>query len=271
MNLTRRDFLAATAAAAGMSLAWQNAVLAADEYGGYRMGAQSYSFRHFKTAEALALLKELGLSNMEFCSVHFPPAPENEKYLEAKKLIAAAGVKVLSFGVEGFPNDEAACRVKFDFAKDLGIEVLTADPEPRAFDLLDKLTEEYKIKIAIHNHGPAARYNKVADTLKAVKDHSEMIGGCVDTGHVIRSGEKPHEVLEALGSRAHSMHLKDWVHGGDEKILGEGDMDLVAVAKAMKKIKFSGPCMLEFELDETGPVAGMAKGLGNWAKAVQSA
>jgi sugar phosphate isomerase/epimerase len=67
------------------------------------------------------------------------------------------------------------------------------------------------------------------------------------------------------------MHLKDWVHKGEEQILGEGDMDLVAVAKVLRKIKFTGPIMLEFELFEDDPVPGMIKGLENWKKAVAAA
>src|SRR5690606_18501371 len=122
----------------------------------------------------------------------------------------------------------------------------------------------------IHNHGPSARYDSVEDTLRAVKDHSPMIGACVDTGHVIRSGEKPHEVITALGDRVISLHLKDWVHGGDERILGEGDIDLPGVAKALKALDFKGPLNLEFELDSENPVPGMQAGLAHWAKAVAS-
>jgi sugar phosphate isomerase/epimerase len=98
-----------------------------------------------------------------------------------------------------------------------------------------------------------------------------MIGACVDTGHVIRSAEKPHEVIEELGDRVHSLHLKDWIHGGKEQILGKGDMDLVAVARALKALNFAGPVMLEYEESPENPVPDMKEGLANWAKAVQSA
>src|SRR5690606_5327985 len=123
----------------------------------------------------------------------------------------------------GFTKDEESSRVKFDFAKALGLEVLTANPMRNAFEALGVLCDEYDIKIAIHNHGPGALYDKVEDTAKAVEGLTSRIGACVDTGHVIRSGEKPHEVIRALGSRVISLHLKDWIHGGEEQILGEGD------------------------------------------------
>ena len=66
------------------------------------------------------------------------------------------------------------------------------------------------------------------------------------------------------------MHLKDWIHGAEEQILGEGDMELENVAKVLKKIKFSGPLQLEFELFSENPVPGIKKGLVNWQKAIDA-
>ncbi len=235
------------------------------------MGAQSYSFRKFDLEGSIRCLKELGLDNMEFCAVHFPPDKDDPGFPKVKQLITNAGINVVAYGVEGYSADESANRKKFEFAKALNIGVLTADPTPDAFDNLDKLCEEFNIKIAIHNHGPGARYDKVSDTLKAVKGHSPLIGACLDTGHAIRSGEKPHEVVEALGSRLLALHLKDWIHGGEEQILGEGDMDMVALAKALKAVNFSGPIAMEYENHPENPVADMKKGWENWMKAWESA
>lgn len=270
-SLSRRAFLAAGAVAVpGVSLA-RKAVAEARESEEFSMGAQSYSFRKFDLDGALKCLKELGLNQMEFCTVHFPADASHENFPKVKATLQAAGVSVPCFGVMGFGADAAANRKVFEFGKALGVQVLTADPSPESFDNLEYLSAEFGIKIAIHNHGPKARYDKVDDTLKAVEGRSPMIGACVDTGHAIRSGEKPHEVIEKLGSRVISLHLKDWVHGGKEQILGEGDMDLVAVAKALKAIKFSGPIVMEYEESPDNPVPDMKKGWENWKKAVAQA
>ena len=263
---TRRSFLKTTAAAAcGAVLAHQAQAVVKEQFA---VGSQSYSFRKFDTAGALEQLNSLGLNQMEFCAVHFAPDPKLAGLEAIKAQIAAAGVTVPCFGVEGFGGDEAANRKKFEFAKAMDIKILTADPSPEAFDNLDKLTEEFGIAIAIHNHGPGARYDKVADTLKAVKGHNPMIGACLDTGHCIRSSEKPHEVIEALGDRLISMHLKDWNLNGEEQTLGEGDLDLAAVVKAMKAVKFDGPLMLEYENFPEDPAPHMKTGIENWRKAV---
>ncbi|HNR31135.1 MAG TPA: sugar phosphate isomerase/epimerase [Candidatus Hydrogenedentes bacterium] len=233
-----------------------------------RLGAQSYSFRKFDFAGALRCIAELGLREIEFCAVHFPADASDPAFPGILASLRAANVTVPCYGVEAFTADAAANRKKFEFGKALGVECLTADPTADAFDSLDALCEEFEIKIAIHNHGPGARYDKVEDTLRAVEGRHPFIGACVDTGHAIRSGEKPHEVIAALGPRVHSLHLKDWVHGGEEQRVGEGDLDLAATARALQEIGFAGPIVFEYELDELDPVPGMQVGIENWRAAV---
>lgn len=253
------------------SLAWAAAETGPAGADSCRIGAQSYSFRNFSFEDSINQLKALGLDCMEFCAVHFPADADDANFANVKSTLAKAGIALPAFGVEAYTGDEAANRAKFVFAQALGIPILAADPTPDAFASLDLLCDEFGIQIAIHNHGPEARYNKVEDTLKAVQDHSPRIGACVDTGHALRSAEQPHEVIERLGDRVISVHLKDWTIGGDEQILGEGGMDLDRVAGALKAIQFSGPLIIEYENSPDNPVPDMKKGLENWRQAVQGA
>lgn len=235
------------------------------------IGAQSYSFRTFPFEGAISQLKALGADIMEFCAVHFPANAQDPGFPKVLDTIRAAGISVPCYGVEAFTADANVNRKKFEFARALGANVLTADPEPDSFANLETLVEEFGIAIAIHNHGPGARYDKVADTLNAVKGRHPLIGACVDTGHYLRSGEHPHEAIRALGSRVISLHLKDWRIGGNETILGEGDMDLAAVARELKAIRFAGPIVMEYEESPDNPVPDMKQGLAAWRAAVASA
>jgi len=234
------------------------------------VGAQSYSFRNFDTAGALEQLAKLGLNTIEFCGVHFPPDPENPALADIIDMIQAQQVSVPCYGVEGFGIDAVSNRRKFDLAQKLGAQYLSADPAPESFANLEKLVEEYNIKIAIHNHGPGARYDKASDTLNAVSALHPYIGACVDTGHVLRSGEVPHEVIEQLGERVHCLHLKDWKIGGDEAVIGEGDLDLIKTVAALRAINFDGFICMEFELDPEDPTPGMKRGMQNWIDAVNA-
>ncbi len=231
------------------------------------MGAQSYSFRKFSFEDSVRCLKELGLTEMEFCGVHFPCDPDAPELGNVREVLAREGVNMPCYGVEAFGADTAANRRKFAFARAMGVKVLTADPAPESFDNLDALCAEFHVKIGIHNHGPGARYDSVEDVLNAVDGRHPYIGACVDTGHFIRSGVKPHEAVEALGARVHSLHLKDWIEGGEEQILGEGDLDLPALAASLRAVEFHGPMVMEYEESPENPVADMKKGWANWMAA----
>ncbi|MBN2312244.1 MAG: sugar phosphate isomerase/epimerase [Candidatus Hydrogenedentes bacterium] len=235
------------------------------------MGAQSYSFRNFDLDGAIQCLKDLGLAEMEFCRVHFPPDAADENFPKVQAAIEAAGITVPCFGVEGFGDDARANRAKFEFAAALGVHVLSADPAPESFDNLDALCDEFGIQIAIHNHGPGARYDKVADTLNAVNGHSPLIGACLDTGHCIRSSERPEDVIAQLGDRLISLHLKDWSLGGAEQIIGQGDLNLPAVAAALRAVGFNGPVVMEYEESPDNPVPDMKIGWANWQAALAGA
>jgi inosose dehydratase len=269
-TMNRRTFLATGAAAAGTAVFARTAAFAQDAEE-FPLGSQSYSFRTFDFEGAIAELKKIGLNQMEFFSGHIPTNADEEQMAAVLATLEAEGIHVPCFGVEGFGPNADANREKFAFGKRLGIDIFTANPDPRSFDNLEELTEEFGISIAIHNHGPGARYDKVQDTLDAVEGRSARIGACVDTGHAIRSGEAPHEVIRALGDRVISLHLKDWTHGGAEQIVGEGDMDLVEVVRALRDIQFSGPIMLEYEESPDDPGPDMAIGIENWRKAVAEA
>lgn len=232
------------------------------------VGAQSYSFRKFDAAGAITQLKRLGSSRMEFCAVHMPPDPDDARLDAALVLFREQEITVPSFGVEGFGADASMNRRKFLFAKKLGAACLSVNPEPESFDNLERLVDEFGIMAAIHNHGPGARYDKVSDTLNAVKGRHPLLGACLDTGHALRSGEAPHEVIEQLGERLLSLHLKDWELGAEETALGEGDLDLEKTIAALRAVNFSGFICMEYELDPEDPVPGMLRGLKNWRDAL---
>jgi len=148
----------------------------------------------------------------------------------------------------------------FEFAKAAGIRILSADPAPEAFASLDELVREFDIRIAIHNHGPRHRYNKVIDVLQAIEKHDERIGACADLGHFIRSGEKPVEVIRALKGRLYGIHLKDFQDMQEKTkgvILGKGHLDVPAVFAALDQVGFpaDGALSLEYEENPKDPLA----------------
>ena len=120
--------------------------------------------------------------------------------------------------------------------------------------------KEFDIRIAIHNHGPKTRYDKVIDVLHAIEGHDDRIGACADLGHFIRSGERPTEVIRLLKGRLYGIHLKDFKEMQEKTqgvILGRGHLDVPAVFAALKQVGFpsTGAISLEYEEHPDNPLA----------------
>ena len=193
-----------------------------------------------------------------------------------KDQTAALGIKMTSHGVNGFGKNHDANRRIFEFAKKAGLKNISADPSEDSFDSLDKLVEEYGIRIAIHNHGPGARYSKVVDVLNAVKDHHKDIGACADLGHYIRSAEDPVKAIHLLEGRLYGIHLKDFAEqkaNAKGVILGKGCLDVEGVFKALRQVNFpdDGYVSLEYEEKADDPIADIQECLAIAEAAAQKA
>ena len=263
----RRRFLRASVAAAGLSSLPK--LLRADEkkessLGGFKLGAQSYTFREFDLEPALKRMKDLDLHYVELFQKHAPLNSSPAQISALLKLCKEYDVKPLAWGVQHFSKNTDANRKSFEFGKALGIKMFSADPDPDSFDSLDKLCDEYKIAIGIHPHGPQGkkehRWYSAQVILKAVKDHHPLIGSCLDTGHLIRAaqlGDKldPAEQIHLMGARNFGVHLKD--HDNERKtdvIFGKGVLDVPGVLKALREVKFDGQISIEYEANPKDPV-----------------
>ncbi len=254
----------------------------ANPYGGFKMGIQSYSLRGFDVNQALKHSEKLGLKYWEAYPKHVPMSTVPAHIKEQKAKLANSGITLSAYGVVGFNTNETKAREVFDFAKAMGLKSISANPQKNkeTFDLLEKLVEEYQIPIAIHNHGPGALYDKVDDVLEMVEGRSPLLGACVDTGHYLRSDEDPVEVVQKLGKRVFGVHFKDvrTIHSEEEKaellkklpknraahlekegkiftILGEGELNIVGMLRALREIGYSNPISLEYEENPENPLS----------------
>jgi sugar phosphate isomerase/epimerase len=262
-GLSRRGFLAsglAAAAAAGVRAGGP-----ADPFGGFKVGAQSYTWRKFTLEQALARMQRLGLRHVEFATPHLPPDAPQSQIDAVLNLCRTYEVAPAAAGVLPFVKEIDRNRPHFEFAKALGIRVLSADPTPDAFDSLDKLCEEYQVAVAIHPHGPGAnalhRWYSAEVILAAVQDHHPLIGACLDTGHLIRCAQPPFEKkldpaeqIRMMGKRNFGLHLKD--HDNEARrdvVYGEGALDVGAVLRALRDVGFEGAISIEYEANPDEP------------------
>lgn len=273
-TLSRRGFLKATVAVgAGLPVLGAGERLLAAEpvvqkaapnaaKRGWEIGCQLYTFRSMPFYDALDKISAIGFSSVEPCfflplSKESPDVKTNETLSPAarKELgrrLADAGIRMTNFyGDLGTDADD--CRKKFDFAKEMGVENFIAEPPPEAFDAIEKLCDEYKINLAVHNHpkSPDSKYWDPENVLKVCKGRSKRIGGCCDTGHWVRSGLDPVECLKKMEGRIITFHLKDVAEWGNPAArdvpLGTGKAKYMDVCFEIRRQRFRGVLCVEYE------------------------
>ncbi len=71
-----------------------------DPFGGFLLGAQSYTFRHFDLEQTLKHLKDLGLHYVEFYQKHVPLDSTPDQLAAVLKLCKEYEVTPLAWGVQ---------------------------------------------------------------------------------------------------------------------------------------------------------------------------
>jgi sugar phosphate isomerase/epimerase len=228
---------------------------------GWRLGTQAWTFRDRTAFEVVDVAKRLGLRYIEFFpgqalrpeqrDVKLGPEMAAADLAAFRKKLEESGVKVVSFGVVGFTQDEAAGRRLFEFGKALDLESFTAEPEPDALDLLERLAKEFSIKVAFHNHPKPSRYWSPDVVLQAVTGRSPLLGACADTGHWTRSGLVPVDCLKQLEGRVFQLHFKDLGEFGNPAALdvpwGTGKSDARGICAELLRQGFRGLISVEYE------------------------
>lgn len=230
---------------------------------GWQLGCQLYSFHKGTYTEAIAKNASLGLTVCEaFPGQAF--SPENpdlkigpgmsaEERQMMAKVAADAGVKIMAFGVCGLGNSPEEAKVTFDFAKDLGIQILTSEPPKENLKWLDKMANEYEINVAIHNHPKPSPYWDYKTVLSACEGLSPRVGACADLGHWMRSSICPLEAVEALlsANRIVSFHFGDLnefgVPGAHDVPWGTGKGKTLQILDYLHKKQFKGYFSAEYE------------------------
>jgi len=268
---------------------------------GWRVAVQAYSFNKFTFFDAVDKTASLGLKYIEaypgqkiggdLANVTFDHNMSQDARKAVKAKLEAAGVKVVNYGVVALPNNEEMCRKVFDFAKDMGLETIVSEPPKDAFTLLDKLTEEYGVNVAIHNHPKPSPYWDYKVELEAMKGHSKRIGACADTGHWMRSctesadevkkAEEQYgadadshlhylnslEALKALDGHIISLHFKDLNGVGKtahDVPWGTGKGDVKGMLTELKRQGFKGVFSIEYEYHWENSVPDMVQCVANF-------
>jgi inosose dehydratase len=223
--------------------------------GGFKVGLQSFSLRHFDLAGCLQRMKQLGFRNVETYSGHMQISNDPGTIAKFKETLGRYDMTCTGIFVDKFGSTVESNRDTFLFARAMGIPVLVGTPTRESFESLDRLVGEFRIPVAIHNHGPGSIYATIDDVSKALEGRHELIGVCVDTGHFLRSDQDPVKAIQTFGARTYGMHLKDVDKDKKFPVLGKGTLDTVGVLRALKQVKFKYCLAVEYEEKPENPMA----------------
>lgn len=258
-HVTRRGFLAQSAAAgaaAGLAGLGSEHPQAAEplvrgtphaDKLGWRVGFSAYTFRGLTLFETLDKIAAVGLRYVELftwqkLSPRHPdaqPGPALSRSLreELKKKASDLGIRMIACYA---PIDKVeTAKGVFEFAADMGFQALVSEPPESMLDAIDKLTAEYQVDLALHNHPKPSHYWNPQTGLKALEGRSARMGFCCDTGHWCRCGLDPVEALRRVASRVKTFHLKDLdafgVPGAQDVIWGQGKGRIAAILAEVRR------------------------------------
>ncbi|MBY5960278.1 sugar phosphate isomerase/epimerase [Membranicola marinus] len=226
---------------------------------GWKLASQAYTFKEFTLEQTLDKLNDLGIKYVEMYGGQTIGAGiegktdfrmSAEKRQQLKNLLLSKGITPVAFGVTKGHN-EADWNQLFTFAKELGIGVITSEPDYGDLDLVESLCKKYDIKVAIHNHPIPSKYWHPKIVMNLLEGRSELIGVCADIGHWVRSGLDPIESLQTVEGRLLSFHFKDMNKFGERSAhdvpWGLGVSNISGVMHEMKRQGFDGHLSIEYE------------------------
>jgi sugar phosphate isomerase/epimerase len=226
----------------------------ASEKLGMKLSLQCWTYNRLSFFETVDRAAGMGIKYLEIypgqplkpgSDVKVSRTMSDETMAEIKKKLAnAGGLKIVAYGVDGIPTDEEGARKTFEWARKMGIAVLVTETTPN--DTLDKLSKEFDIRIALHNHPQSWPPDQV---LKACKGRGKLVGSCSDTGHWMRAKYVPVDTLKKLEGRIMHLHFKDLNKFGEghDVVWGTGEGNVKGMLKELKRQGYKGYLSIEYE------------------------
>jgi sugar phosphate isomerase/epimerase len=227
----------------------------ASEKLGMKLSLQCWTFNKLSFFETVDKAAGLGVKYLEiFPGQKIKPDSKettrsnmsDETIAEIKKKLAdAGGLKIVAYGVDSI--NERDPRKVFEWAKKMGIETLVTETPPN--DEIDKLSAEFGIRVALHNHPKTWPPDKVLD---ACKKRGKLVGSCSDTGHWMRAKFVPVDTLKKLEGRVQHLHFKDLNEfgGGHDVAWGTGKGDVKGMLAELKRQGYKGYLSIEYEFGD---------------------
>ena len=231
----------------------------------FSIGMAGFTFMNFNVDQTIEMMKRINVHYISLKDFHLPLNSAQGKINEVIGKFRDAGISVYAVGVIYMKTNEQVDQA-FEYAKMAGVDLIVGAPNYELLPYVEKKVKEYKIRMAIHNHGPDnPLYPNATDIWNHIKDMDPGMGICIDIGHTTRDGQDPSVDIRRYAKRIFDVHIKDEdkaTKEGKPLEMGRGVIDIPNVVATLRKIKFSGKCSLEYEKDMKDPLAGIAESIG---------
>jgi len=186
---------------------------------------------------------------------------------ELKARLADNGLSVPTIFTD-FTGERDQAKRLFDFWKDFGTVVYTAEPPQKKeyINMLEELCEEYKVKLALHNHQrERSEYWSPEIVLEMSNGRGSYVGATADGGQWARSNLDPVECLKKLEGRVFNFHLKDIQTKGelfcDNTLIGKGQGACAESLAELARQGYKGVITIDFEHDTAALQEDMARNI----------
>lgn len=231
----------------------------------FSIGIAGYTFAKLTVEQAIAIMKRAGVTNISVKDFHMPYDSTQDQINDIIDKFRDGGITVYGVGVVYMKNEQEVDRA-FRYAGMAGVKTIICAPDYALLPYVNEKVKSADYRLAIHNHGPDnPLYPNATDIWNHIKDLDQKIGICIDIGHTLRYGDDPAKDILRYGTRIYDVHIKDVDKASKEGKtveMGRGLIDIPSVVAALRKIKYSGSCSLEFEKDMTDPLAGITESIG---------
>ncbi len=270
---SRRRFLRVTGTgilAAGLTSVFGSAVSCVPakkttESDSFTVGMAGFTFEKLSIEQTIEIMKRVGVTYLSLKDFHMPLNSTQEQINEVIGKFRSAGINVYTVGVIYMETKESVDQA-FEYARMAGVKMIVGAPNYELLPYAEKKIKEYDFHLAIHNHGPDNKlFPNATDIWNHVRDLDPRIGICIDIGHTIRDGYDPATDILKYKSRIYDLHIKDVDKASKEGTgveMGRGIIDIPKVVNSLREIRYTGKCSLEYEKDNTDPLAGIAESIG---------
>ncbi len=224
----------------------------------WKLGVQLWTFN---TADFYTSIKKADSCKLKYVEAYpgqqlhegspavFGPSMTAEERKALKEFLHKKGISIAAFGVV-VANSTKEWKECFEFAADMKIPVITAEPRRDQLNDVNRLAGAYNVKVAIHDHPFPSTYWHPDSVLLAMKGHPN-IGVCADIGHWARNGLNVVDCIKKCSGRIFVLHLKDVGEMGNadapDILLGDGVCNIPAVFEELKTQNFKGVFSIEYE------------------------